>query len=103
MNIQLVDSLVEIVSKLTPQEQQLFQEKLTNQYPILYSKKTLTTQERLKLWQEWIEKAPIQNPKKRKVDIEIVRSICNQIRNLPILDHRTPDEIIGYNEFGIPE
>ena len=44
-----------------------------------------------------------QNLKGEKIDINAVRSICNEIRNLPILDSRTPDEIIGYNEFGIPE
>jgi antitoxin VapB len=43
------------------------------------------------------------NIKEKKIDINVVRSICNDIRNLPILDSRTPDEIIGYNEFGIPE
>lgn len=79
MNVQLVDYLVEIVAKLTPEEQQLFQEKLNSQDYTL------------------------PNPKKRKVDINAVRSICNQIRNLPMLDPRTPDEIIGYNELGIFE
>ncbi|MEA5620977.1 hypothetical protein VB711_24530 [Cronbergia sp. UHCC 0137] len=43
------------------------------------------------------------NRKENKIDINLVRSICHQIRNLPVLDSRTPDEIIGYNEFGIPE
>ncbi|MBD2293567.1 hypothetical protein H6G06_08710 [Anabaena sphaerica FACHB-251] len=103
MNVQLVDYLVEIVAKLTPEEQQLFQEKLNSQDYTLYNKKPLPNQEKLKIWQEWIEKAPVQNPKKRKVDINAVRNICNQIRNLPMLDPRTPDEIIGYNEFGIFE
>jgi hypothetical protein len=79
MNVQLVDYLVEIVAKLTPEEQQLFQEKLN------------------------IQDYTLPNPKKRKVDINAVRSICNQIRNLPMLDPRTPDEIIGYNELGIFE
>ncbi|MBE9057397.1 hypothetical protein [Sphaerospermopsis sp. LEGE 08334] len=79
MNVQLVDYLVEIVAKLTLEEQQLFQEKLNSQDYTL------------------------PNPKKRKVDINAVRSICNQIRNLPMLDPRTPDEIIGYNELGIFE
>ncbi|MFN6517620.1 MAG: hypothetical protein RMY29_024480 [Nostoc sp. CreGUA01] len=44
-----------------------------------------------------------QNIKAKKIDINVVRSICHEIRNLPTLDSRTPDEIIGYNEFGIPE
>ncbi len=37
MNLQLVKSLVEIVSKLSPEEQQLFQEKLNNKPLILPS------------------------------------------------------------------
>ncbi|MFM2064225.1 MAG: hypothetical protein RLZZ507_3896 [Cyanobacteriota bacterium] len=53
------------------------------------------------LYQVNPSKLPTQE--KREVDINAVRSICNQIRNLPMLDSRTPDEIIGYNEFGIPE
>ncbi len=44
-----------------------------------------------------------QNIKAKKIDINVVRSICDEIRNLPTLDSRTPDEIIGYNEFGILE
>lgn len=44
-----------------------------------------------------------QNIKAKKIDINFVRSICYEIRNLPTLDSRTPDEIIGYNDFGIPE
>jgi antitoxin VapB len=42
-------------------------------------------------------------PKNSKIDINAIRSICAQIRNLPNLDSRSPDEIIGYNEFGVLE
>lgn len=41
---------------------------------------------------------PLPPTKKRKIDIDAVRNICNQIRNLPVLDDRSADEIIGYNE-----
>ena len=58
MNVQLVDSLVEIVSKLTSEEKQLFQERLSYQHFNVQSNKPLTPEGRLKLWQEWIEKAP---------------------------------------------
>ena len=58
MNVQLVDSLVEIVSKLTSEEKQLFQERLSYQNFNVQSNKPLTPEGRLKLWQEWIEKAP---------------------------------------------
>lgn len=37
------------------------------------------------------------------IDIDNIRRICQEIRNLPNLDSRSPDEIIGYNDFGIPE
>jgi len=36
----------------------------------------------------------------RKVNFEAVHQICDRIRSLPVLDSRSPDEIIGYNEFG---
>ena len=35
-----------------------------------------------------------------KVDFSVVHQICNEIRALPVLDHRSSDEIIGYNQFG---
>lgn len=58
MNVQLVNSLVEIVSKLSLEEQQLFQEKLSNKPLILQTSKPLTSEERLSRWQEWIDTAP---------------------------------------------
>jgi antitoxin VapB len=50
-----------------------------------------------------IHPVSLTNTKNKKIDINIVRNICHQIRTLPMLDSRTPDEIIGYNEFGIAE
>ena len=32
-----------------------------------------------------------------------VRRIQERLARLPVLDPRTPDEIIGYNEHGVPE
>lgn len=32
-----------------------------------------------------------------------LRAAIARISALPILDDRTPDEIIGYNEYGVPE
>ncbi|HEY9693540.1 MAG TPA: hypothetical protein V6D15_15125 [Oculatellaceae cyanobacterium] len=58
MNIQLVDSLVEIVLKLSLEEQTLFQEKLSQKHLNLPNSKPLTTEEKLRLWQEWIDIAP---------------------------------------------
>lgn len=37
----------------------------------------------------------------RKLDR--IRQIQERVAALPVLDPRTPDEIIGYNEFGVPE
>lgn len=34
------------------------------------------------------------------VNLEAVQEICDRIRSLPVLDPRSPDEIIGYNQFG---
>ena len=35
-----------------------------------------------------------------KVNFEAVHQICVRIRSLPVLDNRSPEEIIGYNQFG---
>lgn len=35
-----------------------------------------------------------------QINLEAVHQICEQIRSLPVLDSRSPDEIIGYNQFG---
>ncbi len=31
-----------------------------------------------------------------------VEAVCAKISALPVLDSRTPEEILGYDEFGIP-
>ncbi|PMB23620.1 hypothetical protein [Fischerella thermalis] len=58
MNVQLVNSLVEVVLNLSPEEQKLFQEKLSNKYLTLRTSKPKTSEERLLLWQDWIDTAP---------------------------------------------
>jgi antitoxin VapB len=40
---------------------------------------------------------------RRRFDEARVRSIIKRVSALPILDDRTPDEIVGYNECGVPE
>ena len=35
--------------------------------------------------------------------VEVVRKISEHFQSLPVLDDRSPDEIIGYNEYGVPE
>ena len=34
--------------------------------------------------------------------LEDIRRIQEEVRRLPVLDNRTPDEIIGYDEYGLP-
>jgi hypothetical protein len=58
MNAQLVNSLIEVVLNLSPEEQQLFQEKLSNKHLRLRTSKPQTSEERLLLWQKWIDTAP---------------------------------------------
>ena len=38
----------------------------------------------------------------RPLDRAKIAEICARMGALPVLDDRTPDEIIGYDEFGIP-
>jgi hypothetical protein len=52
MNVELVNSLVEVVLNLPTEEQKLFKRL------ILQTSKPLTQEERLLLWQEWIDEAP---------------------------------------------
>lgn len=58
MNIQLVNSLVEMVANLSPDERELFNEKLKNKPVTPENRKPLTPEEKLSLWREWMEKAP---------------------------------------------
>ncbi len=49
------------------------------------------------------EAAGIAPKRRRKFDEAKVRAIIERVPALPILDNRSDDEIIGYNEFGVPE
>ena len=50
---------------------------------------------------ELLQQDPPSIPKQsQKIDFETVDQICREIRLLPILDSRSSDEIIGYNQFG---
>ncbi|MDB9309171.1 hypothetical protein PN471_11105 [Aphanizomenon sp. CS-733/32] len=59
MNVQLVDSLVEIVSKLTPEEKQLFLSKLSHRNIIPSAEQqNLTSAEKVAQFQEWLSQFP---------------------------------------------
>lgn len=38
----------------------------------------------------------------RPIDMKKIEAIQKEIAALPVLDSRTPDEILGYDEFGLP-
>lgn len=44
----------------------------------------------------------IHAPTRRRIDMAQVRATLARVDNLPMMDHRSPDEIIGYDEFGLP-
>ena len=58
MNVQLVDSLVEIVSKLTPEDQKLFLSKLSHRNIIPSEQQNLTSVEKVAQFQEWLSQFP---------------------------------------------
>lgn len=41
-------------------------------------------------------------PKKKEIDWAAIREIQRAFREAPVLDDRTPDEIVGYDEHGLP-
>ncbi|MCE2698690.1 MAG: hypothetical protein PX483_18150 [Nostocales cyanobacterium LE14-WE4] len=59
MNVQLVNSLVEIVSKLTPEDQELFLSKLSHRNIIPSAEQqNLTSEEKVAQFQEWLSQFP---------------------------------------------
>jgi antitoxin VapB len=44
-------------------------------------------------------------PSKEERDrlIEEITEVLKRVDSLPILDSRSPDEIVGYDEYGLPE
>ena len=40
--------------------------------------------------------------KSRPLDCKRVDQVCASIHALPVLDSRTPDEILGYDDSGVP-
>ena len=44
----------------------------------------------------------VSNPR-RKFDDAKVRAIITRVSALPVLDDRSADDVIGYDEFGVPK
>jgi antitoxin VapB len=40
--------------------------------------------------------------KRKEIDVERVKAIIERASSRPVLDTRSDDEILGYNELGIP-
>ena len=40
---------------------------------------------------------------KRPLDRKKIEALSRQMRALPVIDSRAPDEIVGYDQFGIPQ
>ncbi len=41
-------------------------------------------------------------PKREKASMEELLKIIEEMRKLPILDPRSPEELVGYDEDGLP-
>ncbi|MBI4905037.1 MAG: type II toxin-antitoxin system VapB family antitoxin [Acidobacteria bacterium] len=50
----------------------------------------------LQAMKEYAERRP------KPIDRAKIDEICARIKALPVLDTRTDDEILGYDEFGLP-
>jgi antitoxin VapB len=51
-----------------------------------------------------VERERRKPPRRDKVEFHRrIQAIVDEVKKLPVLDDRTPDEIIGYNEHGLPD
>jgi hypothetical protein len=61
MNVKLVNSLVEVVLNLSPEDQKLFQEKLSNRQIEATTGKSVTSTEKVEQFRQWIAQFPKSN------------------------------------------
>ncbi|MEH2022859.1 hypothetical protein [Nostoc sp.] len=61
MNVQLVNSLVEVVLNLSPEDQKLFQEKLSNRQIEATTHKNVTSTEKAEQFRQWVAQFPKSN------------------------------------------
>jgi hypothetical protein len=61
MNAQLVNSLVEVVLNLSPEDQTLFQSQLSARQASVEPHKTLTPTEKVHQFREWVARFPKSN------------------------------------------
>lgn len=61
MNVQLVNSLVEVVLNLSPEDQKLFQEKLSNRQIEATTHRNLASTEKAEQFRQWVAQFPKSN------------------------------------------
>ena len=61
MNVQLVNSLVEMVLNLSPEDQKLFQEKLSSKQKEATNQKSVTSIEKAEQFRKWVAQFPKSN------------------------------------------
>lgn len=61
MNVQLVNSLIEVILNLSPEDQKLFQEKLFNRQIEAKTHKNLTSTEKAEQFRQWVAQFPKSN------------------------------------------
>lgn len=44
----------------------------------------------------------LKNQRKSQIILDQLRDILQRVDRLPVLDRRTPEEIVGYDEHGLP-
>ena len=49
---------------------------------------------------EALQRQQIIQPPRKKATYEELKALVDSFRTLPVYDDRTPDEILGYNEYG---
>ncbi|MEH2371850.1 hypothetical protein [Nostoc sp.] len=69
MNVQLVNSLVEVVLNLSPEDQKLFQEKLSNRQIEATPHKNTTSTEKAEQFRQWVAEFPKSNANLSNGDI----------------------------------
>jgi len=46
--------------------------------------------------------AGLRASKERAAKLRAIRRLVDSVKRLPVLDHRTPEEILGFDEHGLP-
>ena len=80
MNVQLVNSLVEVVLNLSPEDQKLFQEKLSNRQIEVATHTNATSTGKAEQFRQWVAEFPKSNTNLSNGDIRRENIYDNQGR-----------------------